>query len=273
MLPLRPGLLAAYALAVGIASPPTLAGASALGDWRESPELITILLDGFEAGDACSWTESVGLGEICAATVIEVQSGVHAGDVGLSGVFLTAFSADHKHFWAADALAGAAWNGIYFYRGPGATVLDGSFQIGGSVDVSGTVAEFDASPPGETFTEILTGLPTTNAPAGSPPTPLTGVSVATLASLASGEPYEGVLVQVSTVKVAASGASDQLTLQDNSGDIVVMDDLAFDYAASSYPVGTCFATVTGIMHVDGTNNVRILLPRLVADLVTGFGCL
>ena len=129
MFPLRSGLLVASALVVGIASLPTPAGASALGDWRESPELITILLDGFEAGDACSWNLSVGLGETCAATVIEVQSGVHAGDVGLAGVFLTAFSADHKHFWAADALAGAAWNGVYFYRGPAATVLDGSFQI------------------------------------------------------------------------------------------------------------------------------------------------
>lgn len=273
MFPLRSGLLVASALVVGIASLPTPAGASALGDWRESPELITILQDGFEAGDACSWNLSVGLGETCAATVIEVQSGVHAGDVGLAGVFLTAFSADHKHFWAADALAGAAWNGVYFYRGPAASVLDGSFQVGGSVDVSGAVAEFDASPPGETFTEILVGLPTINTPAGFPPTPLTGISVATLASLASGEPYEGVLVQVATVKVAASGASDQLTLQDNSGDTVVMDDLAFDYAASSYPFGTCFATVTGVMHVDGANNVRILLPRSAADLITGFGCL
>lgn len=273
MLPLRSGLVVASALVVGIALLSTPARASAPEDWAEAPDLITILLDGFEAGDACSWNLSVGLGEACAASVVGVQSGIHAGEVSLTGVFLTAFSADRKHFWAADALAGAAWNGVYFYRGAAATVLDGSFQIGGSVDVSGTVAEFDASPPGETVTEILTGLPTTNAPAGSPPTPLTGVSVATLASLASGEPYEGVLVQVSTVKVAASGASDQLTLQDNSASTIVMDDLAFDYAAASYPVGTCFSTVTGVMHVDGLANVRILLPRSAADLVTGFGCL
>lgn len=272
MATLQTYFLVAAALIVSVVSRSAPAEANPLEKWSAAPELVTILVDGFESGDACNWTSSVGLAETCATTVVEVQSGVHSGDVDFTGLFLTAFSADRKHFWAADSLTGAAWNGVYFFRGAAAIALDGSYQLGSSVDVSGTVEEFDPSPPGETLTQIVVGALALLS-AGSPPAPLTAVSVLTLGSLAAGEPYEGVLVQAATVRVVASGASDRLTLQDNSGDSFVMDDLSFDYAAASYPIGTCFSTVTGVMHVNGFDDIRIFLPRSGADLITGFGCL
>lgn len=267
----RAGFLLVALLFLSLASHAELAAALASGDAESPTTLDPILLDGFDGGMTCAWNVVTGIVESCPTTIGVVQSGGSFGRANFSGVYLTAFSADHKHFWAADALVGAQWNGVYFYRGVGAAVLDGTFQIGVPLDVDGAVTEFDVSPPGETFTEILAGTALVTGSPGAT-TPLTGVGVLTLASLANGEPYEGVLVQVSTVKVIASGASDQLTLQDNSGNTVVMDDLAYDYAGASYPIGTCFSTVTGIMHVDGLNNVRILLPRSAVDLVTGFGC-
>lgn len=272
MATLRTGFLVAAVLTVSEVSRHASTATSPLEEWRAASGPVTILVEGFESGDACNWTSSVGMPGTCTTTVVEVQTGAHSGDAVFTELSLTAFSADRKHFWAADSPMGAEWNGVYFFRGAGATALDGSYQLGSSVDVTGTVEEFDPSPPGETLTQILVGELTLLS-AGPPPAPLTGVAVLTLGSLAAGEPYEGVLVLAATVKVVASATSDRLTLADNSGNTFVMDDLAFDYSAASYPIGTCFSTVTGVMHVNGFDDMRIFLPRSPADLIAGSGCL
>jgi hypothetical protein len=88
---------------------------------------------------------------------------------------------------------------------------------------------------------------------------------------APGEAYEGVLVQVTDVKVTAALQNGQYELTANDGSKVVIDDESF--ALTTAPaVNTCYATVTGVMHVQVTDNVRTLNPRAMADLVAGTGC-
>jgi hypothetical protein len=210
-------------------------------------------------------------------TVDQVQTGSATGHVTLTGVVITALSKDGKHLWVADALAGASNHGIYVYRGGSAAVLGAEFVLGATVDVGGLVSEFDPNSAGDTLTEINAYADDPSefvtfiaAPAGLP-TPLTGVTAATVADItATGEPYESVLVQLTSVKVTAVSASgNRITLTDASGS-ATMDDDIFVYTNPS--VNDCL-TVTGIMSVDLTADQRKLFPRQALDIVPATGCI
>jgi hypothetical protein len=203
-------------------------------------------------------------------TVQDVQQGAATGVVYLPGRVVTARSADGKHLWIADANAAAAFQGVYVFRGVGAAALGAEFVPGARVDVLGDVSEFDAAPPGDTLTQIANaGLVLAGPPQGAPQ-PLVFASVAQLASIAEGEAWEGVLVQATNLRVSAVLSGNRVVVLDNGGNMIVIDDDAGSIGAPF--VGTCYASVTGVMHLNTVDNERRLLPRGPSDATTGNGC-
>jgi hypothetical protein len=212
-----------------------------------------------------------------ASTVVAIQNGdVAVGTVvTLNDVFIIARSANNKNLWVADSLTAAPRNGVFIFRSENA-VLGDEFAIGATVDVTtGKVKEFDVDPAdGDTLTELEQAAVTLVAAPTTAPVPLTTASAEALASLATGEQYEGVLVQLTNLKITAVAAGDRVTLSDATNQTIVMDDTAFDYATGSpsnpnadFAVGTCLASVTGVMNVELGNNIRTLNPRNAGDIV------
>lgn len=228
-----------------------------------------VFLHDFEGCDpVCRWDAWSGAGGVdCTPTprtVAEIHLDASSCPVLLGSVVITALSADRRQLWVADDAVAAAGQGIFVSRGAAASALPPEFVLGGVAELTGSPLEFDSCPGGITLAEVdadsitLVGTDT--------PVPLSGVSVADLASASGGEAYEGVLVTISDVEVTSTGSSDQLIVTDASAASIRMDDLAWDYAAASYPVGTCFSTVTGVMGVDLVNDVRVILPRAASDV-------
>ena len=75
------------------------------------------------------------------------------------------------------------------------------------------------------------------------------------------------LVQLSGMEVTAVPGNDRLTLTGAGGETIIADDDAYDYMSATYPVGTCFTTVTGVMTLNIFDDERRLAPRLITDLV------
>jgi hypothetical protein len=80
-----------------------------------------------------------------------------------------------------------------------------------------------------------------------------------------------VLVQVGPVSVIQVLSSNRLVLSDGTAQLVT-DDLAFPYDLASYPLGTCFTRVTGILDTAPVDGTFRLLPRSAFDLAVGSGC-
>lgn len=204
-------------------------------------------------------------------SVGEAQTQVSPEAANLTNVFVTAVDdiGTSKGIWVADGLAAEATHGVYVYTG---TALPAGAAIGATFNIQGTVEEFDVAPAaGDSLTEITNATVTlAAAPGGVLPTPVV-VAPGTLSDIgAAGEAYEGVLVQVATVKVTTVLANGQYELTANDGSKIVIDDESF--AVPTQTVGTCFDSVTGVMHVQVTDNVRTLNPRALTDLVAGTGC-
>jgi len=248
--------------------------------------------DADDFADCADFSCSASAQCVTDTTVAAIQMGVVAdGDnVNLSGLVVTAVDNigttsnpdSNKGFWAADAAQAASQNGVYVFTG---SAVPAGVVIGATVDIAGTVDEFDFCYPspctvsGDTLTEIDARNGTVSVQVGTAePLPLTGVALNTLKEIAAGEPYESVLVQLSNVKVASLAGGDRLTVQDSNGQTIVVDDDAYDYAASTYPAAsgdtpaTCFATLTGVMSLNVFDNERRLMPRRVSDMVTGGTC-
>jgi uncharacterized repeat protein (TIGR01451 family) len=221
-----------------------------------SSQVSTLTTDDFIFADGFEATPVV--------TVNDIQTGLVTGAVSLDNVVITARSANGRHLWVADAAAASSYSGIYVFRGGAAPMLGAEFAVGATVDVTGTATEFDASPPGDTLSELDAATLTLVSPPGALPSAMTGLPAATVSSILGGEPYEGVLVRLSNVRVTAVNAGDRVTLMDNDGGTVVMDDDAYNYVNPA--IGTCFGFVTGVMTLDGFANIRLLLPRTLSDL-------
>ena len=187
----------------------------------------------------------------------------------LSDRVVTAISANRLNLWVADIATSTAYRGVFVFR-TSTRALGGEFTIGSGVNIIGTGVEFDVAPAsGDTLTEIEA---TTVALAASnqTPVPLNVSGVGSLASIVDGEPYEGVLVRVDNVRVTATLSGNRVVVQDNAGATLVLDDDAGSFG--SVIVGTCYASVTGVMHLNLFDNERRLLPRSAADLVGGGSC-
>jgi hypothetical protein len=198
----------------------------------------------------------------------QTQTSPEAAD--LTNIFVTARDdiGTSKGIWVADSLAAAPNNGVFVFTG---STLAANLTIGATVRVQATIDEFDSTPPGETVTEVTGGTPVFVAAPGALPTPVV-VAPGILSDIgAPGEAYEGVLVQVNTVKVTQSLNDGKFELTANDNTKIVMDDESF--APPTAPaVGTCYGSVTGVMHVQGTDNIRTINPRMLTDLVVDVGC-
>jgi hypothetical protein len=211
-----------------------------------------------------------------ATTVVDAQTQVKPEAADLATVYVTARDdvGTSKGLWVADSLTAAINDGVYVFTG---STLAAELVVGATVKVQGTVDEFDTAPAGmtatgDTVTEVTNGtVALIAAPGATLPTPLV-VDPATLSDIgAAGEAYEGVLVQVTTVKVTAAQVNGKYELTANDGSKIIMDDESW-VPAAPLTVDTCYASVTGVMHVQVIDNIRTINPRGLTDLVVGTGC-
>lgn len=215
-------------------------------------------------------------GTECAAqqvtSVNAIQMGTVTGAVELQNVIITARDdiPNSKGIWVADAGQGAQFNGIFVFTGSN---LDATFVVGATVDILGSTTEFDVGNPkvGDTVTEI-TGATITVDTGATVPAPL-ATTAGIAGDITAGEPMEGVLVSVSTVKVTnAALGQGKVQFTDNNGATIVTDDDLF--MTGTFPVltnGDC-RNLVGVMHVQLTDNLRTLLARTAADITVGVGC-
>ena len=207
---------------------------------------------------ACPTTET---------SVADIQAGEIEVDteVSLSGVVVTGVSFDRRQLWVQVAQQAAENSGIFVFRGFNAEPLPADVATGATLDLRGTVTEFPCSDDlcaDATLTEITSATVDLDSMAeGPPPTALSGVDLATVASDPDGEPYEGVLVTLQNVEV--TGENNQFGvffIGDGATDLMVDNDI-FEHEAT---VGECFATLTGIMHrtrsMDRSTSFRVRPP-------------
>lgn len=215
-----------------------------------------------------------------ATNVVAVQTTPNSEGASLKDVFVTARDdiGNNKGIWVSDSLEAAPNNGVFVFTGG---TLAANLQIGATVNIAGIVEEFDLAPQGmplagDKVTEITGGTPVfVAAPGPTLPSPVV-VSPATLSDIGTaGEPYEGVLVQVNTVKLTkiVNGRFELTANGGASAPTIAMDDESFVFPAGQTPtVGTCYESVTGVMHIQPFDNIRTINPRQVGDLVVGTDC-
>lgn len=225
-----------------------------------------LFLDGFESGFTCQWSWSAATECIpFVASVRDIRKGLVYAAAELPSVLVTAVTADRMHLWVADygaAFEECEWSGVFARRFSYAPELPAGLDVGSVVRLQGTVAALDPWPNGIGL--LVKEIETLGSE--PPPIPCSGASVEVLTSA---DNYNGVLVRVFDLEVAATGEGSRLTLSQGATNSIVIDDLVHAYTPSSYPVGTCFADVTGVMSLDETSGIRPLLPRSAADLTVG----
>ena len=137
----------------------------------------------------------------------------------------------------------------------------------------GVVDEFNNDATGSSVTEIA-GSPTVTLVVGSTavPVPVSGVSVATLMSDTTGEPYEGVLIRLTNVRVTGplDATSGTRPMSDGTTTFVADDDMHRLTEADN----TCYTSITGVWHYNVFDNRWVFAPRQGAsDRTVGTGCL
>jgi predicted extracellular nuclease len=248
-------------------------GGSACPPLENSPELCADGMDNDGNGFAdcndftCQATQAACVTQ---TTIAQVQAGTATGLVQLDSVYVTSLSFSKKNLWVASSLTAAPNEGIYVFRGSGATALDAAmFGPGAKVTVKGTVQESNNDMTGDTLTQIGSNPTVTlvTAPATAP-TAVTDQTASSLIAASTGEPYESVLVTLSNVKVnvlgvpCLNGATPPACsygvgqLQQGTTTFASDDDILRVTDA----VGTCYATITGIWTYLVFDNAYGLLP-------------
>ncbi len=201
-------------------------------------------------------------------SVEDIQQGDVTGQVTLFDVYVTAIDnvGANRGIWVADALAAAAWQGIFVATGASVPAV----SVGETVSVTGTIIEFDQpATGGDTLTEITTSSDQISGTAavGSP----TAVTVAAdvLADITNGEAYESVLVHIGPVRVTSLASGNRITVTDNDAHAIVVDD---DLFTATPAVNDCYSSIVGVMTINLADDERRLLPRAAGDLTTGGGC-
>jgi hypothetical protein len=202
-------------------------------------------------------------------TVEQIQRGDVTGTVLLDDVIVVGRDdiPNNVGIWVADAAQAAPYQGVFVYLGR--TAAAATITVGSTVDVAGTTSELDFNNMGDKLTQVTDAQVTSVETAAVIPVPVTNATIAQLSSIAAtGEEFEGVLAQLANLKVQSQNADDDtIVLTDGAGGTIFLDNDAFDYDLVTYPVNTCFTTVTGIMSIQLTRNVRTINPRTAADLV------
>jgi hypothetical protein len=234
-------------------------GITGIGDYFFEYLVLPTAMTGTAGG-------GTGCSTLTTTTVAAVQMGTVTGGVTLQNLVITARDdvGSNMGFWAADAAQSAQYNGIYVYTGG---TLDATYVVGATVNVVGTVTEFDVAPAaGDTLTEIKNATVTV---VSGTATPLPAATTAAVAGdITNGEPFEDVLVKMTGLKVTAATASGKTELTDNAGTKITLYGDAFA-TLPMQTVGTCFKSITGIMSVELTSNVRTINPRSATDLEAG----
>jgi predicted extracellular nuclease len=214
------------------------------------------------------------------------KSGLQPNLVRIPESYVTAVatvSANFKSIWISQDPEAAAFEGVQVFMS--STAIPAGAVPGAKVSVVGTATEYDNSgSTGDKVTQIFRPIvKVTAAPDPLVPlVPLTGISLETAASLADGEPYEGVLMTFTNLKVTAHGANDAITLSDTStpAKTIIIDDEIFDYTldtvADNVGLDTCYSSITVIASLNTQTDTRMFLPRSVTDLVvdpSGAACL
>jgi len=226
----------------------------------------------------------VGGGTACrpmATTVAMVQTGTNVELATLTNVIVTArddigtnsttMMPSNRGFWVADSLTGAVNSGVYVFTRD--EVVPANYMIGAVVNVQGGVEEFDlGSPPvGDKLTEVTNPIHSFVSAGTGAPTPLAATAAVAGDIGAPGEPYEGVLVRFTNVKVTnADAGQGKVELTDNANGKVIMDNDVFNWTAPT--INVCYTTLTGVMSLQVNDNVRTVNPRAATDMVTGTGC-
>jgi hypothetical protein len=156
----------------------------------------------------------------------------------------------HSFFIQDSALA---YNGLYIYE-----LNDSTLVIGDSVEVTGTVDEFNLGTAPQKLTELksVTNITVLNS-GNTLPTP---VSVTTLN--ANMEEWEGVLINVTNAQCTSNSVGfGKWSLDDGSG-VINADDDIYPYALNAL-VGTNY-DVTGIGHY--FFDEYVILPRDANDI-------
>ncbi len=157
-----------------------------------------------------------------------------------------------KHsFFIQDSAA--AWNGLYIY-----SLNDSSLVIGDSVEVTGTVDEYNFGSASQKVTELtsvsnITVLNTGNSLPGP-------VSITT--GNANMEEWEGVLINISNAQCTSNSVGYGMWSLDDGSGIIQADDDIYAYATS--------ATVNNIYNVIGISHYTFdeykILPRDINDV-------
>jgi hypothetical protein len=171
-----------------------------------------------------------------------------------------------KNMWVQSGLTAGANDGVYVF-GPGSSLA--AFTPGTRVTIIGTVDEFNDATGTGTLTEIRALSITAGTGTTGTVVPVTGQTVATLNADGTGEPYEGVLVTLTNVKVTAvgtTGTGGTFGVGDatQSGTTFKTDDDIFLLNS----LNACYATITGVWSYLPFNNTWGFLP-LSAGTGTG----
>jgi predicted extracellular nuclease len=213
-----------------------------------------------------------------ATSVADVQTAAIPPElVSLTNVVVTSTKLDtsmnmnQKGFWVSDAAQGAQNQGVLVFMR--AVAIPAFVTVGARVNITAGVDEFDLGTPevGDKVTELVVPTVTDGAGADVTPIPLVG-DVNLMGDIGTaGEPFEGVLVTAEKVKVTNIAAGQgKVELTDLNGKKIIMDNEVFNFAAQD--ADTCY-NLTGIMHVQVSDNVRTINPRSLTDMAITTGCL
>lgn len=193
-------------------------------------------------------------------TIYDIQMGTVAKGsvVSLTDLVVTAVATDLM--WVQE-MGGGAYSGVAVFDG--SADFSATFSIGDNVTVGGTVTEFFE------VTEITS--PTVIVEFGGPePAPET-VSFAALASPATAEQWEGVLVRITDAGIIDADAGFGEWIVGSAASPVRVDDIMYTPFDEPTPPGkgSCYSELIGVFHFS-FDNYKIE-PRRAADL--GPACL
>ncbi len=204
-------------------------------------------------------------------TIAAVQATTPTGAVELQDVYVTAIGRTGYDLWVSSSLTAGANAGIYI-RASGVPMLDANVVVGAKVNVIGKVTEFNNDTMGDPLTQMSRLALTVIAAPTVPPTPVLGQTVASLLVPATGEPYEGVLVTLTNVKITTVGASAAFYVSDLSQKTTVSTAFKADddvYRLLPAEATKCYSTITGIWSYNVFDNRYLFFPRGTGTTVDG----
>ncbi|HUQ04090.1 MAG TPA: hypothetical protein VM261_16440 [Kofleriaceae bacterium] len=209
-------------------------------------------------------------------TVSNIQMGMHPDGTGIRIVdaIVTAVGrgpTNIQNIWVADSLAAGPHNGLQVYRGTMAGQVPAGVVVGAHVTIQGEVDEFNNGSGTDTLTEIRNSTITFVSAPTSAPTAVTGVSVATLTNNTTGEPYEGVLIQLANVRMTGTPSGQTFGVR-YFGTAAAPQTVLFDSDDDIGPAltqadGTCFSTIKGIWTWQTFDDRWAILPLSTVDAV------